>query len=76
MPIVGLDCEWVTQNEIRHPVALLQIADKDGMCFLIRLSKFKTIPSSLSVNTIPLNQQYILLYFIYYFLISEHFEQF
>ncbi|KAE9544452.1 hypothetical protein AGLY_001631 [Aphis glycines] len=48
LPILGLDCEWVTQNGIRHPVALLQISDNNGMCSLIRLSKFKTIPSSLS----------------------------
>ncbi|VVC27069.1 Ribonuclease H-like domain,3'-5' exonuclease domain [Cinara cedri] len=48
LPIIGLDCEWVSQNEIRHPVALLQISDANGICSLIRLSKFKTIPSSLS----------------------------
>ncbi|XP_025404832.1 exonuclease 3'-5' domain-containing protein 2 isoform X2 [Sipha flava] len=48
LPILGLDCEWVTQNDIRHPVAMLQIADNNGMCSLIRLSKLETIPTSLS----------------------------
>jgi len=48
IPVLGLDCEWVNQNGIRKPVALLQIADGNGMCSLIRLSKFKTIPPSLS----------------------------
>lgn len=50
LPILGLDCEWVTENDVRHPVALLQIADNNGMCSLIRLSKLETIPTSLSVS--------------------------
>ncbi|XP_050436824.1 exonuclease 3'-5' domain-containing protein 2-like isoform X2 [Adelges cooleyi] len=48
LPVIGLDCEWVTENEVRRPIALLQIADNDGTCSLIRLSKFKTIPQRLS----------------------------
>lgn len=52
LPVIGLDCEWVTENDVRKPVALLQIADNDGMCSLIRLSKFKAIPLSLSVSKI------------------------
>jgi len=64
LPIIGLDCEWVTQNGIRQPVALLQIADGDGMCYLIRLSKFKTISSTLSVNICSLIKLVFLLYII------------
>ncbi|XP_050533718.1 exonuclease 3'-5' domain-containing protein 2 [Daktulosphaira vitifoliae] len=47
VPILGLDCEWVTENEIRRPIAILQIADYDGMCSLIRLYKLKTISPTL-----------------------------
>lgn len=54
LPIIGLDCEWVTQNEIRHPVALLQLSDNNGLCSLIRLSKLRTISSSLSVSLIQI----------------------
>ena len=44
--ILGLDCEWVSQE--RHgqnpasPVALLQLAFPKGTCFLIRLSKMES----------------------------------
>lgn len=65
LPILGLDCEWVTKNEIRQPVALLQIADNDGMCYLIRLSKFKTISSSLTVNIkFNTNKMHLYLYLL------------
>jgi len=76
LPILGLDCEWVTQNGIRQPVALLQIADSNGMCSLIRLSKFKTIPSSLSVSICGLIKLSFLLYpiKIIFFTILENFE--
>ncbi|XP_050436288.1 exonuclease 3'-5' domain-containing protein 2-like [Adelges cooleyi] len=46
-PFLGLDCEWVTENGIRRPIALLQIANHNGVCALIRLFKLKVVPSSL-----------------------------
>ncbi|KAG8179524.1 hypothetical protein JTE90_025753 [Oedothorax gibbosus] len=36
--VIGLDCEWVTVEDKRKPVSLLQLANKEGFCVLIRLS--------------------------------------
>ncbi|KPJ17820.1 Exonuclease 3'-5' domain-containing protein 2 [Papilio machaon] len=44
---VGFDCEWVTNQGRRQPVALVQLSSYDGYCGLFRLSHLKTIPNSL-----------------------------
>ncbi|KAJ8733715.1 hypothetical protein PYW07_014266 [Mythimna separata] len=44
---LGFDCEWVTDNGKRHPVALVQLSSFDGYCGLFRLSTMKTVPASL-----------------------------
>lgn len=51
--MVGFDCEWVTVNASRRPVALLQLAAHNGYCALIRLNQIRardggaTLPASL-----------------------------
>lgn len=35
--VLGFDCEWVTVNGVRRPVALLQLASQSGLCTLFRL---------------------------------------
>uniref|UniRef100_A0A1B0CQN3 Exonuclease 3'-5' domain-containing protein 2 n=1 Tax=Lutzomyia longipalpis TaxID=7200 RepID=A0A1B0CQN3_LUTLO len=45
--VLGFDCEWVTINGIRHPIALLQLASHTGLCALFRLSHIKGIPLDL-----------------------------
>ncbi|GBP66293.1 Exonuclease 3'-5' domain-containing protein 2 [Eumeta japonica] len=45
--VVGFDCEWVTEQGKRHPVALLQLCTYDGLCGLFRLGHMKTVPTSL-----------------------------
>ncbi|XP_041972603.1 exonuclease 3'-5' domain-containing protein 2 [Aricia agestis] len=44
---IGFDCEWVTDNGHRQPVALLQLSTYDGFCLLFRLNKLKLITGSL-----------------------------
>ncbi|XP_050355123.1 exonuclease 3'-5' domain-containing protein 2 isoform X2 [Nymphalis io] len=44
---IGFDCEWVSEQRIRHPVALLQLSTYDGYCALFRLSHMKSIPKPL-----------------------------
>ncbi|XP_045504549.1 exonuclease 3'-5' domain-containing protein 2 [Colias croceus] len=44
---IGFDCEWVTVQGKRQPVALIQLSTYDGFCSLFRLSKMKSIPVSL-----------------------------
>ena len=49
VPIIGLDCEWVTPRPQAgskkgcrpHKVALLQLATASGWCVLVRLCKLK-----------------------------------
>lgn len=48
-PVLGFDCEWVTVNGTRRPVALLQLATYTGFCALIRLNQFRDIPTELRV---------------------------
>lgn len=36
--VLGFDCEWVTRDGVRQPVALLQLATHSGICGLFRLS--------------------------------------
>jgi len=47
LPVIGLDCEWVSQDGKSGPVALLQIATFRGLCILVRLCKMSSIPNSL-----------------------------
>ncbi|GFU03405.1 exonuclease 3'-5' domain-containing protein 2 [Nephila pilipes] len=35
---IGIDCEWVTVENERKPVSLLQLATDSGFCVLVRLS--------------------------------------
>ncbi|XP_054715998.1 exonuclease 3'-5' domain-containing protein 2-like [Uloborus diversus] len=35
--VIGIDCEWVTENNRRIPISLLQLATNYGYCVLIRL---------------------------------------
>ena len=52
VPIVGLDCEWVTPRPQPgsnskegcrpHKVALLQLATASGWCVLVRLCKLRS----------------------------------
>ncbi|XP_035206691.1 exonuclease 3'-5' domain-containing protein 2-like [Stegodyphus dumicola] len=48
--VVGIDCEWVTADGKRKPISLLQLANKEGFCVLIRLSRIPVslIPSGLA----------------------------
>jgi len=47
LPVLGLDCEWVSDDGRAKPVALLQIATFSGLCVLVRLPVLGTIPNSL-----------------------------
>ena len=40
LPILGLDCEWVSRGKHQAPVALLQIATISGLCVLVRSGYF------------------------------------
>lgn len=44
---IGFDCEWVTINGKRSPVALVQLSSFDGYCGLFRLCQIKSIPQCL-----------------------------
>ena len=45
--VLGFDCEWLTVDGNRRPVALLQLASHTGLCALIRLSHLKHVPGEL-----------------------------
>lgn len=45
--VLGFDCEWVTVNNERRKVALLQLATSEGLCALFRLCRFPSIPQEL-----------------------------
>ena len=47
LPILGLDCEWVSQCGSCRPVALLQLATYRGLCVLVRLCLLPSLPTSL-----------------------------
>ena len=47
LPVIGLDCEWVSQDGKTGPVALLQLATYTGLCVLVRLCNMATIPNTL-----------------------------
>ena len=37
--MIGLDCEWITEDKTIGKVALLQLALTDGFCVLVRTCK-------------------------------------
>ncbi|KAG5683740.1 hypothetical protein PVAND_013005 [Polypedilum vanderplanki] len=45
--VLGFDCEWVTVNNERRKVALIQLCSGEGYCVLFRVCKFSTIPLEL-----------------------------
>ncbi|XP_041764587.1 exonuclease 3'-5' domain-containing protein 2 [Anopheles merus] len=45
--VLGFDCEWVSNQGKRRPVALLQLASHRGLCALIRLCMINRIPQEL-----------------------------
>lgn len=45
--MLGFDCEWVSNQGKRRPVALLQLASHRGLCALIRLCMIYRIPQEL-----------------------------
>ncbi|XP_055642855.1 exonuclease 3'-5' domain-containing protein 2 [Toxorhynchites rutilus septentrionalis] len=45
--VLGFDCEWVSEQGNRHPVALLQLASHRGLCALFKLCEMKQIPPEL-----------------------------
>eukprot|EP00092_Neocalanus_flemingeri_P045105 GFUD01050253.1.p1 GENE.GFUD01050253.1~~GFUD01050253.1.p1 ORF type:complete len:571 (+),score=175.73 GFUD01050253.1:246-1958(+) len=47
LPVIGLDCEWVSQEDKAGPVAMLQLATYSGLCVLVRLCNMATIPNTL-----------------------------
>ena len=49
LPILGLDCEWVSQRGQTSPVSLLQLATVSGLCVLVRLCQMTSIPASLKL---------------------------
>ena len=46
-PVLGLDCEWVSQDGKVSPVSLLQLSTISGLCVLVRLCVMDNLPSSL-----------------------------
>jgi len=47
LPVIGLDCEWVSLDGKSGPVSMLQLATCSGMCVLVRLCNMATIPNTL-----------------------------
>ena len=47
LPVLGLDCEWVSQKGRTSAVSLLQLASVSGLCVLVRLCQMTSIPASL-----------------------------
>ncbi|XP_070492794.1 exonuclease 3'-5' domain-containing protein 2-like [Chironomus tepperi] len=45
--VLGFDCEWVTVNNQRRKVALIQLCSDKGLCALFRVCKFNKIPLEL-----------------------------
>ena len=46
-PVLGLDCEWVSEGGKANPVCLLQLATVKGLVLLIRLNTVGPLPISL-----------------------------
>lgn len=45
--MLGFDVEWVTVNNDRRKIALIQLCSSNGLCALIRVCKFSKIPLEL-----------------------------
>lgn len=45
--VIGFDCEWVSINGSRRPIALMQLATHRGLCALVRLCYLKRVPVAL-----------------------------
>uniref|UniRef100_A0A2M4BE22 Exonuclease 3'-5' domain-containing protein 2 n=1 Tax=Anopheles marajoara TaxID=58244 RepID=A0A2M4BE22_9DIPT len=45
--VLGFDCEWVSTQGKRRPVALFQLASHRGLCALIRLCMINKLPQEL-----------------------------
>ncbi|NXT75943.1 EXD2 protein, partial [Zapornia atra] len=39
LPVLGIDCEWVSVEGRANPVSLLQMASSSGLCILVRLPR-------------------------------------
>ncbi|KAJ6667219.1 hypothetical protein lerEdw1_017197 [Lerista edwardsae] len=50
-PVLGIDCEWVSDGKKSKPVSLLQMASSSGLCVLLRLPRLtaggQTLPKTL-----------------------------
>ncbi|KAM6275146.1 exonuclease 3'-5' domain-containing protein 2 isoform 2-T2 [Porphyrio hochstetteri] len=51
LPVLGIDCEWVSVEGRANPVSLLQMASSSGLCVLVRLPRLvasgQAIPKTL-----------------------------
>ncbi|NXV72390.1 EXD2 protein, partial [Atlantisia rogersi] len=51
LPVLGIDCEWVSVEGRANPVSLLQMASSSGLCILVRLPRLvasgQAIPKTL-----------------------------
>jgi ribonuclease D len=47
LPVLGFDVEWVTVNNDRRKIALIQLCSSLGLCALIRVNKLQKIPLEL-----------------------------
>ncbi|KAK3930760.1 Exonuclease 3'-5' domain-containing protein 2 [Frankliniella fusca] len=45
--VLGFDCEWVKVENVRHPVALLQLASHEGRCGLFQIHLYSSVPTPL-----------------------------
>ncbi|XP_041703321.1 exonuclease 3'-5' domain-containing protein 2-like [Coregonus clupeaformis] len=49
-PVLGLDCEWVSEKGKTSAVSLLQMASYSGLCVLVRLRLFRGRPQDLPLS--------------------------
>lgn len=52
-PILGFDCEWITEGKKRRPIALLQLATYKQFCVILRLTQLPDIPKTFKVIIYP-----------------------
>ncbi|KAE8745416.1 hypothetical protein FOCC_FOCC007797 [Frankliniella occidentalis] len=45
--VLGFDCEWVKVENVRHPVALVQLATREGRCGLFQIHFYSSVPAPL-----------------------------
>ncbi|XP_073340338.1 exonuclease 3'-5' domain-containing protein 2 isoform X2 [Pagrus major] len=55
LPVLGLDCEWVSVKGRASAVSLLQMATYSGLCVLVRLQAFRS-----GLQTFPLSLMEVL----------------